>query len=104
MMCDAITWNMRMQEPKNLYDMEMRCLRKMCEMIRLDRLRNEELKHIILKENMIHTVDQQNLKWFERVECMGTGPLTKKCRGLPHFIWLYGVKTAWTAKSVQTCL
>ncbi len=38
------TWNMGAEERKRLNVMEMRCLRSMCGVARMDRVRNEEVR------------------------------------------------------------
>ncbi len=40
----AETWNMRAAESKRLNVMEMRCLRSMCGVTRMDRVRNDEVQ------------------------------------------------------------
>ena len=56
-------WGLRVEERRKLDVMEMRCLRSMCGVTRLDRLRNEVVrKRVGVDEKLSERVDRKVLK------------------------------------------
>ena len=101
----AETWGMRLAERKRLNVLEMRCLRSMCGVTRLDRIRNEEVRRRtgVVRE-LAERADQRVLKWFGHMERMSDERLVKRVlksevsgrcvRGRPRIGWMDGVKGA----------
>ena len=98
-------WGMKERERRKLNVFEMRCLRSMCGVSRLDRLRNEEVRERTgVREELADGVDKNVLRWFGHVERMDDERLLKKvvnarvdgrgARGRPSFGWMDGVKKA----------
>ncbi len=75
----AETWNMGAAERKRLNVMEMRGLRSMCGVTRMDRMRNEEVRRRtgFVKE-LAERAEQGMLRWFGHVERMEEERLVKK--------------------------
>ena len=90
-------WGMKASERRKLNVFEMKCLRSMAGVSRLDRLRNEEVR----KRTGVRNINV--LRWFGHVERMDNENLTKEeinlkmdgrnVRGRPRFGWMDGVKT-----------
>ncbi len=75
----AETWNMGAAERKRLNIMEMRCLRNMCGVTRMDRVRNEEVPwRTGLVKELAERAEQGVLKRFGHVERMEEERLVKK--------------------------
>ena len=98
-------WGMKERERRKLNVFEMRCLRSMCGVSRLDRLRNEEVRERTgVRKELADRVDTNVLRWFGHVERMDDERLLKKvvnarvdgrgARGRPRFGWMEGVKKA----------
>ena len=98
-------WSMKTGERQKLNVFEMKCLRSMCGVTRLDRLRNEEVRERTgVRKELAERVDANVLRWFGHVERMEDGRLLKKvvnarvegrgARGRPRFGWMDGVKKA----------
>ena len=96
---------MKRSERKKLNVFEMKCLRSMAGVSRLDRLRNEEVRERTgVRKELDTRVDSNVLRWFGHVERMGNERMTKKVmnarvdgrtvRGRPRFRWMDGVKKA----------
>ena len=61
----AETWSMSVNERKRLDVMEMKCLRSMCGVSILDRVRNEEVREKVqLNEKLSERIDKRILRWF----------------------------------------
>ena len=99
------SWGMKERERRKLNVFEMRCLRSMCGVSRLDRLRNEEVRERTgVREELADRVDKNVLRWFGHVERMDDERLLKRvvnarvdgrgARGRPRFGWIDGVKKA----------
>ena len=64
-------WGMKERERQRLNVFEMRCLRSMCGVSRLDRLRNEEVRERTgVRKELADRVDMNVLRWFGHVERM----------------------------------
>ena len=108
----AETWNMGVLERKRLNVMEMRCLRSMCGVTRMDRVRNEEVRRRtgVLQE-MSARAEQRVLQWFGHVERMDEERLVKKIaeseargvrlRGRPRMGWMDSVKRALDVRGLS---
>ncbi len=72
------TWNMGAAERRKLNVMEMRCLRSMCGVTRMDRVRNEEVRGRteVVKE-LAERAEQEVLLWLGHVERMEEKKLTR---------------------------
>ena len=98
-------WGMKVSERRRLNVFEMKCLRSMAGVSRLDRLRNEEVRERTgVRKELAARVDTNVLRWFGHVERMENERLTKRVinskvdgrnvRGRPRFGWMDGVKKA----------
>ena len=98
-------WGMKERERQKLNVFEMRCLRSMCGVSRLDRLRNDvERRMTGVRKELAVRVDRNVLRWFGHVERMDDDRLLKKvvsarvdgrgAKGRPRFGWMDGVKKA----------
>ncbi len=75
----AQTWNMGAAERKRLNVMWMRCLKSMCGITRMDRMRNKEVQRRtgVVKE-LDERAEHRMLRWFGHVERMEDEHLVKK--------------------------
>ena len=100
----AETWGLRAAERRRLDVMEMRCLRSMCGVSRMDRLRNEEVRRRTgVMGELAGRAERSALRWFGHMERMGEERLVKKvmnaeaggrgARGRPPYRWRDGVKS-----------
>ena len=105
-------WGLKMKERNTLNVFDMRCLRSMCGVTRVDRLRNEEVRRRAgVPYELAERVDESVLRWFGHVERMDEGRLTKRVwrgevdgsrvRGRPRYGWTDGVRRALRARSVS---
>ncbi len=107
----AGTWNMGAVERKRLNVMEMRCLRNMCGVTRMDQVRNEEVRRTEVVKELAEQAEQGVLRWFGQVERMEEECLVKKVirsdvrgvrpRGRPRMGWLDSVKRALGARGMS---
>ena len=91
------SWGMKVTERQKLNLFEMKCLRSMTGVSRLDGVRNE-----VVRRELAARVDMNVLRWFGHVERMDNERLLKKvmntkvdgrsARGRPRFGWMDGVK------------
>ncbi len=101
----AETWNVRESERNRLDVFEMRCLRSMVGVTKMDRVRNEEVRRrtgIVMK--MSEREDQRVLSWYGHLVGMGEERLTKRVwkaevngpnlRRRPRRGWMEGVERA----------
>ena len=105
------TWNLGAAERKKLNVGEMRCLRSMCGVTRLDRVRNEEIRRRtgVVRE-LAGRAEQGLLRWFGHVERMEDRRMVKKItrsgvrgmrpRGRPRTGWMASVKRALETRGV----
>ena len=105
-------WGMKVSERQKLNVFEMKCLRSMAGVSRLDRLRNEEVRERTgIRKELAARVDSNVLRWFGHVERMENERLTKKVmnaraegrnvRGRPRLGWMDGVKKALNDKGID---
>ena len=98
-------WGMKVSERQKLNVFEMRCLRSMVGVSRMDRVRNEVVRQRTGVEIELGTrVDMNVLRWFGHVERMENERLLKRvmnarvngrgARGRPRLGWMDGVKRA----------
>ena len=96
---------MKVTERQKLNVFEMKCLRSMTGVSRLDRVRNEVVRaRTGVRRELAARVDVNVLRWFGHVERMDNERLLKKvmnakvdgrsARGRPRFGWMDGVKRA----------
>ena len=99
------SWGMKVTERQKLNVFEMKCLRSMTGVSRLDRVRNEVVRaRTGVRRELAARVDMNVLRWFGHVERMDNERLLKKvmnakvdgrsARGRPRFGWMDGVKRA----------
>ena len=99
------SWGMKVTERQKLNVFEMKCLRSMTGVSRLDRVRNEIVRaRTGVKRELAAGVDMNVLRWFGHVERMDNERLPKKvmnakvdgrrAKGRPRFGWMDGVKRA----------
>ncbi len=82
----AETWNMGAAESKRLNVMEMRCLRSMCGVTRMDRVRNDDVRRRTgVVKKLAERAEQGVLRWS----------------GFVEIIWLDRVKRALGARGMS---
>ena len=85
--------------------LEMKCLRSLVGVSRMDRVRNEEVRmRALIERELASSADQRVLRWFGHVERMDEYRLSRKvlmaevsggrARGRPRLGWMDGVKVA----------
>ena len=75
----AESWGLKVQERNRLNVFEMRCLRSMCGVTRMDRVRNDEVRRRSgVKTELAERVDESVLRWFGHVMRMSEERLTKR--------------------------
>ena len=105
-------WGMKVSERRRLNVFEMKCLRSMAGVSRLDRIRNEEVRERTgMRKELADRVDMNVLRWFGHVERMDNERLTKRVmnskvdgrnvRGRPRFGWMDGVKKAVSERGID---
>ena len=96
---------MRSVERRNLNVLEIKCLRSLVVVSRMDRVRNEEVrKRAGIERDLVSRVDQRVSRWFEHVERMDEYRMArivlisevsgKRVRGRPRLGWTDCVKVA----------
>uniref|UniRef100_A0A8C8DHP6 ribonuclease H n=1 Tax=Oryzias sinensis TaxID=183150 RepID=A0A8C8DHP6_9TELE len=107
----AETWSLKVAEKRKLNVVEMRCLRSMCGVTRMDRVRNEVIRERtgVMRE-LADRAEQKALGWFGHVERMGRERLVKRVyesdvsgvrmRGRPRMGWTEGVRRALNARGM----
>ena len=103
---------MKASERQRLNVFEMKCLRSMAGVSRLDRFRNEEVRERTgVRKDLATRVDRNVLRWFGHVERMDNERLLKRVmnagvdgrsvRGRPRFGWMDGVKKALNERDLD---
>ena len=98
-------WGMKINERQKLNVFEMKCLRSMTGVSRLDRIRNEVVRaRAGVRRELATRVDMNVLRWFGHVERMDNERLLKKVmnarvdgrsvRGRSRVGWMDGVRRA----------
>ena len=101
----AEAWGMRSTERRKVNVLEMKCLRSLVGVSRLDRVRNEEVRRRAgIEMELASRADQRVLRWFGYVERMDDYRMTRKMliaevsggrlRRRPRLGWMDGVKVA----------
>ena len=73
------TWGMKVTEIQKLNVFEMKCLRSMAGVSRLDRVRNEVVRaRTGVRRELAARADVNVLRWFDHVERMDNERLLKK--------------------------
>ena len=67
----AEAWGMRSAERRKVNDLEIKCLRSLIVVSRMDRVRNEEVRRRAgIERELASRADQRVLRWFGHVERM----------------------------------
>ena len=101
----AEAWGMRSAERRKVNVLEMKCLRSLVGVSRMDRVRNEEVRRRAGIERELATrADQRVLRRFRHVERMDDYRMARRVlmvevsggrvRGRPRLGWMDGVKVA----------
>ena len=86
-----------------MHVLEMKCLRSLIGVSRIDRVRNEEVRRRAgIEIELTSTADQRVLRWFGHVERMDEYHMARRVliaevsegrvRGIPRLGWMDGVK------------
>ena len=110
---------MRSAEKKKVNVLEMKCLRSLVGVLRMDRLRNEEVRRRAgIAMELASRADQRVLRWFRHVERMDDYRMARRVlmaevsggrvRGRPRLGWMDGVKVrlgnrGMTVEAVRRC-
>ena len=101
----AEAWGMRSAERRRVNVLEMKCLRSLIGVSRMDRVRNEEVhRRAGIERELASRADQIVLRWLGHVERMDDYRITRsvlmaevsggRVRGRPRLGWMDGVKLA----------
>ena len=101
----AEAWGMRSAERRKVNVLEMKCLRCLAGVSRMDRVRNEEVRRIAgIERKLASRADQRVLRWFGHVERMNEYRMARRMlmaevsggwvRGRLRLGWMDGVKVA----------
>ena len=96
---------MRSAERRKLNVLEMKCLRSLVGVSRMDRVRNEEVRRRAgIEMELASSADQRLLRWFGHVERLDDYRMARmllmaevswgQVRGTPRLGWMDGVKVA----------
>ena len=96
---------MRSAERRKVNVLEMKCLRNLVVVSRMDRVKNEEVpRRAGIERELASRADQRILRWFGHVERMDDHHMARKVlmvevsggrvRGRPRLGWKDGVKVA----------
>ena len=96
---------MRSAERRKVNVLEMKCLISLVGVLRMDRVRNEEVHtRAGIERELVSRADQRVLRWFGHVERMDDYHMARRVlmaevsggrvRGRPRLGWMYGVKVA----------
>ena len=115
----AEAWGMRSSERRKVNILEMKCLRSLFGVLRMDRVKNEEVRSRAgIERALASRADQTVLRWFRHVERMDDYRLARRVlmaevsggriRGRPRLGWMNGVKVAlgnrgMTVEAAQQC-
>ena len=95
----AEAWGMRSAERKDVNVLEMKCLRSVVGVSRMDRVRNEEVRRRAgIEMELASRADQRVLRWFGHVERINDYRMARRVlmaevsggrvRGRPRLGWL----------------
>ena len=115
----AEAWGMRSAEKRKVNVLEMKCLRSLVGVSRMDRVTNEEVRRRAgIERELASRADQRVLRCFEHVERMDDYRMARRglmaevsgglVRGRPRLGWKDGVKVALgnrgvTVEAAQQC-
>ena len=96
---------MRSAERRKVNVLEMKCLRSLVGVLRMDRVKNEEVRRRArIERELASRAYQKVLKWFRHVERMDEYRMARRVlmaevsggrvRGIPRLGWMDGVKEA----------
>ena len=99
----AEAWGIRSAERRKVNVLEMKCLRSLVGVSRMNRVRNEEVRTIAgLERELASRADQRVLRWFRNVERTDLHRMARRVlmaevsegrvRGRPRLGWIDGVK------------
>ena len=99
----AEAWGMRSAERRKVNVLEMKCLRNLVGVSRMDRVRNKEVRRTAgIERELVSRTDQRVLRWFGHVERMDEYRMARRVlmaevsgrrvRGRPKLGWMDGVK------------
>ena len=110
---------MRSAERRKVNVLEMKCLRSLVRVSRIDRVRNEEVRRRAgIERELASRADQRVLRWLGHVERMDDYRMARRVlmaevngrwiQGRPRLGWMDGVKVAlgnrgMTVEAVQQC-
>ena len=101
----AEVWGMRSAERRKVDVLEMKCLRSLVGVLRMDRVRNEEVRRRAgIEMELVSRADQRVLRCFGHVEKIDDYRMARRVlmaevsgrrgRGRPRLGWMNGVKVA----------
>ena len=101
----AEAWGMRSAETRKVNVLEMKCLRSLVGLSRMDRVRNEEVRRRAgIERELVSRAYQRVLRWFGHVERMDDYRMARRVlmaevsegrvRGRPRLGWMDGVNVA----------
>ena len=107
-------WVMRSAERREVDVLEMKCLRNLVGVSRMDRVMNEEvLRRAGIEIELASRADQRVLRWFGHVERMDEYRMARRLlmaevsggrlRGRPGLCWMDGVKVVMTLEAARQC-
>ena len=96
---------MRSGERRKVNVLEMKCLRSLVGVSRMDRVRNEDVRmRAGIERELASRADQRVLRWFGHVERLDDYHIARRVlmakgsggwgRGRPRLGWMHGVKVA----------
>ena len=98
LMYGSETWTLQKRHRSRIQAMEMRYLRKIEGVTRLDRLSNEDIRRRLGAEAVLAVVDRKKKEWRERIEGMSHETLVRRVfeedtcgsrpRGRPRKRWI----------------
>ena len=102
----AEAWVMRSTERREVNVLEMKCLRSLAGVSRMDRVRNEKVRRRAgIERKFASRADHRVLRWFGCVERMDEYRISRRVlmaevsggrvRGKPRLGWMDGVKVAF---------
>ena len=107
----ADAWGMRSAERRKVNVLEMKCLRSLVGVSRMDRVRNEEVRRRAgIQRELASRTDQRVLRWFGHVERMDEHHMARRVltaevsggreRGRPRLGWMVGVKVSLSNRGI----
>ena len=100
------TWTMTSDDKRKIVTTEMRCLRRIMGVSRLDRIRNEDIRKMVGTTPILKYIKKQQVKWFGHVSRLPTASMPQmamlhsysgyKARGRPRKRWTTEIAEALT--------